>query len=124
MSASTQSLFSLYSPLTAFGPQTDGPNRTTADAVASPEKARFGSLGLVLNGLPPCEITTVIPVVDSLDTPNESTEGDAYQLPGRGDMFVPPSRQFPTAIRPFTLRWESRDPANSQLAPKPGTTPT
>ena len=124
MSASTQSLFSLYSPLTAFGPQTDGPNWATADAVASPEKARFGSLGLILDGLPPCEITAVIPVVASLDTHYDSTEGDAYQLPGRGDMFVAPYRQFPTAIRPFTLRWKICDPANSQLAPKPGTTPT
>ena len=72
----------------------------------------------------PPEITAVIPVVDSLHTHYDSTEGAAYQLPGKGDKFVAPYRQFPTAIRPFTLRWEICDPANSQLAPKPGTTPT
>ena len=94
MSASTQSLFSLYSPLAAFGPQTDGPTWATADAATSPKNARFGLLGLVLDGLPPCEITAVIPVVDSLDTHYDSTEGDAYQLPGRGDMFVAPTGSF------------------------------
>ena len=124
MSASTQSLLSLYSPLAMIRRETNGPNWTTDLAAESPEKARFGFLGLVLGGLPPCEIAAVIPVVDSLDIPNESTEGDAYQLPGRGDMFVAPYRQFLTAIRPFTLRWESHDPANSQLASYTRTTLT
>ena len=60
MSASTQSLFSLYSPLTAFDPQTDGPNWATADAATSPKNARFGSVGLVLDGSPPYEIAAVV----------------------------------------------------------------
>ena len=60
MSASTQSLFSLYSPLAAFDPQSDGPNWATADAATSLKNARFGSLGLVLDGLPHREIAAVI----------------------------------------------------------------
>ena len=40
MSASTQSLISLYSPLTVFGRQTNGPNWDTVPAAVSPESAR------------------------------------------------------------------------------------
>ena len=53
MSASTQSLFSLYSPLTAISLQAGGPAWATGRAIASPESARFGIDVLALDGLSP-----------------------------------------------------------------------
>ena len=120
MSVSTQSLFSLYSPLTAISLWTDGPTWATCGAIASPESARFGIDVLALDGLSPFRyrrwaVSRPEAHACRCSASNHSTTKAACKSLGRGDICVPPFRQFPTELRPFTLessgpgpRWRSR----------------
>ena len=127
MSVSTQSLFSLYSPLTAIGLQTGGPTWATGGTIASPESARFGLDVLALDGLSPSDIAAGrCPDrrrVPPAGPPRITAQRRPPANPLEGATFVyPRSGSFPPSCGRSHLNRAARVPAGGLAANRPSET--